>query len=284
MGSCGVEGGTDLIPKVWRAGKTHGDSSNVELKELIRWLSDSVDMSHEILFSVGGEVMVGRHRVYLGRMVNWSLTSGNLRLSVPADLRTDIVRLLTSTRDRGHTNGFEVEQFSEKWTMVGAEALATSTSGESVPAIFLIHQETAKTVVVANWPSTDREPRPKKAVLSPSSHFKRPAAGDNIEHVAWPVMPVPGRAATVAGVPECEAETDDARRPAQVSEGDRVEVRYDGKWFSGVVQRVEGNIANVQCDADEPGLITIVPLLHVRPAPSMTPPRPDAVSLVNSSG
>lgn len=49
-----------------------------------------------------------------------------------------------------------------------------------------------------------------------------------------------------------------------VSAGDQVEVEYDGEWFSGVLQLVEGEVAHVQCDVDPPHLVTLAPLRNVR--------------------
>lgn len=48
--------------------------------------------------------------------------------------------------------------------------------------------------------------------------------------------------------------------------GDRVEVEYEGHWFTGTLQSVEGEIANVKCDVDSPGVITVAPLTSVRHA------------------
>mmetsp|Transcript_34871 Transcript_34871/g.76081 ORF Transcript_34871/g.76081 Transcript_34871/m.76081 type:complete len:428 (-) Transcript_34871:152-1435(-) len=49
--------------------------------------------------------------------------------------------------------------------------------------------------------------------------------------------------------------------------GDHVEVEFEGEWFSGVLQGVEGDIAHVKCDVDEPMVITLAPLSNIRPAP-----------------
>jgi len=56
----------------------------------------------------------------------------------------------------------------------------------------------------------------------------------------------------------------------KVSRGDRVVICYQGKWFRGVLERVDvlEKLANVKCDSDSPGVITIVPLGNVWPAAS----------------
>lgn len=56
--------------------------------------------------------------------------------------------------------------------------------------------------------------------------------------------------------------------------GGNVEVEYAGTWFSGVLEYVEGDMANVKCDADPPGVLTVAPLASVRPACSALHERP----------
>jgi len=55
-------------------------------------------------------------------------------------------------------------------------------------------------------------------------------------------------------------------QPPPVSKGDSVEVQYQGKWFSGVLQGVQGEFALVSCDVDDPDIITVAPLRKVRAA------------------
>lgn len=51
-----------------------------------------------------------------------------------------------------------------------------------------------------------------------------------------------------------------------VNTGDRVEVKYQGQWLIGVLERVDGDMAKVKCDEDRPWIITVAPLTSVRPA------------------
>lgn len=53
---------------------------------------------------------------------------------------------------------------------------------------------------------------------------------------------------------------------SRVSSGDRVEVEYRGEWFRGVVQCINGDVARIRCDADEPSVITLTHISNVRPA------------------
>lgn len=65
-------------------------------------------------------------------------------------------------------------------------------------------------------------------------------------------------------------------RPSKVNKGDRVVILYNGRWFRGVLQFVDSksNMANVKCDCDSPGVITVVPLENIWPI-AMPPTSPD---------
>lgn len=46
--------------------------------------------------------------------------------------------------------------------------------------------------------------------------------------------------------------------------GERVQVNYEGTWYTGQLQAVDANgLASVRCDADAPGVLTVTPLSHV---------------------
>lgn len=66
-------------------------------------------------------------------------------------------------------------------------------------------------------------------------------------------------------IPELE-HLEASQLPPVVSKGDSVEVQYQGQWFSGVLQGVQGEFALVSCDADDPDIITVAPLRKVRAA------------------
>eukprot|EP00929_Paragymnodinium_shiwhaense_P040565 TRINITY_DN21169_c0_g1_i1.p1 TRINITY_DN21169_c0_g1~~TRINITY_DN21169_c0_g1_i1.p1 ORF type:complete len:491 (+),score=84.82 TRINITY_DN21169_c0_g1_i1:139-1611(+) len=55
-----------------------------------------------------------------------------------------------------------------------------------------------------------------------------------------------------------------------MSPGDSVQVEYEGEWFSGVLESINGELAHVKCDVDEPGVITVAHISNVRPTPSAT--------------
>jgi hypothetical protein len=62
-------------------------------------------------------------------------------------------------------------------------------------------------------------------------------------------------------VPSCNSSS---ARPRSMSNGDKVEVKYQGAWFRGVLCALNGEVAHVNCDADEGGVITVAPIDSVR--------------------
>jgi len=245
-----------LIPANLRAGPHTSDQSASELGELLKWLAESVDLDGHAMFDVGGEIQVGERSAMLGRMVQWRLpTASGQKLSVPLELRDEIAALLKTTRDRGAAECSQLDQLAAVWEIVGAE-ISTGTGTE--PAIFLINRETSQAMVVGCWPAVD---------------FTWQSTFDPREHFQLGGEPLPGSTSTVLA-PTGPQETLDAQavttalRPS-VAGGDRVEVDYQGQWFVGTIEWVQGDMASVKCDADEPGVFTITPIIHVRP---LSPP------------
>jgi len=154
-----------LTPSEVRAGPQTADASVSELRDLVRWLSETVDLTRHAVFDVASEVTIGERYVHLGRMLQWSLpnTEGQ-KLSVPLEMQEEIGTLLSTTRSRGKCDLTTVARFSEAWEIVGAEVVASPSPshtakspspGRTEPAIFLVHRETAQAIVVATWPSVD---------------------------------------------------------------------------------------------------------------------------------
>jgi hypothetical protein len=52
----------------------------------------------------------------------------------------------------------------------------------------------------------------------------------------------------------------------QVYNGDRVDVEYCGEWYRGVLQHIDGEVAHVRCDVDEPSVVTLAHISSIRPA------------------
>eukprot|EP00438_Fugacium_kawagutii_P000126 Skav218740 [mRNA] locus=scaffold1346:923797:932486:+ [translate_table: standard] len=219
-----------LVPSRIKAGS--GTLEHFELRSLFQWLVESVNLEHQVVFECGngeGEVQVGGRHVLLHRMASWQL-SGSLKLSVPLELQAEISGLLLQARNRGRIDE-EVEKFSRTWELLSAEVVsATSAGGE--PAIFLVHRTTGQAVVVAKWPAVEF----RQDSFDPGRHFgRRP-------------MPPLGRSVETRGRNQ-----------------ERVEVEYEGNWFTGTLQSVEGDVANVKCDVDPAGVVTVAPLTSVRP-------------------
>jgi len=66
--------------------------------------------------------------------------------------------------------------------------------------------------------------------------------------------------------------------------GERVQVDYEGTWYTGQLQAVDANgLASVRCDADEPGVLTVTPLSHVRRLGSQEAFGSDGISTVTTA-
>eukprot|EP00416_Gambierdiscus_australes_P025538 CAMPEP_0171068216 /NCGR_PEP_ID=MMETSP0766_2-20121228/8438_1 /TAXON_ID=439317 /ORGANISM="Gambierdiscus australes, Strain CAWD 149" /LENGTH=375 /DNA_ID=CAMNT_0011524507 /DNA_START=41 /DNA_END=1166 /DNA_ORIENTATION=+ len=267
-----------LLPESVHAGSGNPEPQQLsELRSLLHWLAESVDLSHHVVFDCGGEVMVGGRRVLLQRMATWQLSGSplsatkgcgggdpsRLKLSVPLELHGEISRMLSSARARGgHLDEATVQRLADSWDIVGTEVVSAAM-GCPEPAIFLVHKESAQAITITQWPSVEfaRSGGPS-GTFDPEQHFARCA------DLATPV-----KAYKVQMPPESLGPTGPAS-PAlvtvKVSTGDRVEVEREGQWIAGTLQKVDGNVANVRCDssASPEGVLTVAPLASVRPARS----------------
>jgi len=150
----GVKDGESLIPASLKSGggRKNAETCTAEHRSLLEWLAEVVDLSRQTVFHAPGEVHIGEHKVPLGRMVQWHISTtaaGSLKLSVPRDLETEITALLSRARRRILGNN-ELWQIREDWELLGADV---ASEGETHPAIFLVHRTSAQAVVVASWPT-----------------------------------------------------------------------------------------------------------------------------------
>lgn len=250
-------------------------------------------------------VAVGGRKVLLSRMTCLPLTGGatasRLQLSVPVDLQAEIVGLLTKVKAKGRVNDVDLAKVAEQWEVVGAE-MVSAVTGQQEPAIFLVHRSNgggqgkspARGVVVAQWPGVDfakvSEMLAAANTFNPAQHFAKlaeqpppqalaSAAGEQQQQQLLPQTSPPQRHEDVHEArqqPQLPRETTTSDvltggsgdTPPKVSTGDRVVIEFQGKWFRGVLQHVDlaGNVANVICDVDHPGVVTVVPLGNVWPA------------------
>eukprot|EP00419_Tripos_fusus_P027201 CAMPEP_0172720468 /NCGR_PEP_ID=MMETSP1074-20121228/76973_1 /TAXON_ID=2916 /ORGANISM="Ceratium fusus, Strain PA161109" /LENGTH=332 /DNA_ID=CAMNT_0013545991 /DNA_START=117 /DNA_END=1119 /DNA_ORIENTATION=+ len=249
-----------LVPHKLQAGSGAAEAHNFELHSLLQWLVSTVDLSQQVLFECGnneGEVMVGGRRVVLHRMAAWQLSDGSttgLRMSVPLDLQAEISGMLLAARRRGgQVDDPQVQRLAQSWELVGAEVVSAAM-GQPEPAIFLVHRESAQAIVIAQWPMVE----PSPSIVGAGKEAPR---FDAITHFAR--LASSGPVGTSMTNDNDGASVVPAMDRPHVSTGDRVEVEYEGQWFSGVIQWVDGDIANVKCDVDSPGVITVAPLTSV---------------------
>uniref|UniRef100_A0A7S4T415 Uncharacterized protein n=1 Tax=Alexandrium monilatum TaxID=311494 RepID=A0A7S4T415_9DINO len=241
-----------FVPAKLRAGNNGLDSQNMEFRSMLQWLVEGVDLDRHVVFECGtsdGEILVGGRRVQLQRMATWPISAGShaagLKLSVPVEMQAEIAEVLLAARARGRVEEHEVQRLAGSWEMVGAE-VASAQVGHPEPAVFLVRRGASQAMIVGHWPAVEFAPKggPASAPFDPAQHFSRLA---QTEDASGP------------------SEETSAGRPS-ICTGDRVEVEYQGEWFSGLLQGVDTNLANIQCDVDSPGVITVAPLTSVRPA------------------
>jgi len=168
--------GDSLIPETMgtggkvRATAMKADLQTSEHKRLIEWLAENCDLTSKQALWIEPEVNVGGHRALLGQMVQWALNGpGGLRLSAPVEVERELVALLMSTH-RGLLGPKQLEDFAENWLLVTTDLVADNVA---TPALFLIHKESQKAIVVAAWPNIFVEPPPALASFDPSAFFSR---------------------------------------------------------------------------------------------------------------
>jgi len=151
-----------LIPKHLKCGGHREDTSVLEVQSLIEWLREQCLFTETSVFEVGAEVQVGVHDVFLGRMMSWLLTDGEMKLSVPQQLEHEIRTLLRP----GQLAQSVLQDFALEWEMVGAEVAA---EGSTQPAIFMIHRETKEAIIIGAWPVVQPVAR---AAFDPDEYFQ----------------------------------------------------------------------------------------------------------------
>lgn len=141
-----------------------------ELRSLLLWLAECVDLSQQVTFECAGRqstITVGGRGVLLHRMVAWQLSASEgsfataaaenptraLKLSVPVDLQAEIRSMVLAVKRKGMADS-ELHRLAEAWEIVGAEVLSAAV-GSPEPAIFLVHRQLAHAMVVAQWPAVE---------------------------------------------------------------------------------------------------------------------------------
>jgi len=175
-----------------------GAAAHPELRSLLEWLADCVDLARQVNFECGAGgagVAVGGRRVLLQRMAAMPLGPGNaskLQLSVPLEMLGEVTAMLQAVRGRGGRAGeAELARVAQRWEIVAAEMVSAAT-GQQEPAIFLVHRGAedgaecgvgsvgesplARAIVVAQWPSVDFAQAAALSAFSPERHFQRLAS------------------------------------------------------------------------------------------------------------
>lgn len=259
-----------LVPDNLRVGGRGSDLRCFELQSLLRWVSDHVDIAKHSILDVGYEVSIAGRQVSLRRTVQWRLNlPEDLKLSVPVELYAEVVEVLQASRARGAASEACARRLAESWEIVVAE-IVPAGAARAEPAVFLVHVKKPQAMLVATWPSSPAV-APPRAPLDLTEHFGAavPAplgAGAAVAPRArWPATP--NWPASRRAPEQRVLEADPKRGPLPlVLAGDRVEVEYEGSWFTGVVQSVVdgGLVATVQCDVDLPDVLTTAPITSVR--------------------
>lgn len=155
-----------------------------EHKRLIEWLAENINMASKETFNVSEpEVIVAGHRALLGRMSQWRLNvAGDLKLSAPEASEWELTAILSKTRSQRLT-AQELDEFAENWLLVTTELIA---EGVATPALFLIHKESERAIVVSSWPNVTIQPLPAALcpTFDPCAFFGRAA-----EAAPQPVQP-----------------------------------------------------------------------------------------------
>lgn len=171
----GVADGSLIPADMGTGGKPRAaDMKFSEHKRLVEWLAQNVDLSCKQAYTVPEpEVNVGGHRALLGPMVQWRLNvPGGLNLSVPFELEMELVDILLKTRaERLEQDKFEA--FADDWLLLTTDLV---TDNVATPALFLIHNESQKAIVMSAWPSNISvalPPAPPVPFFDPAAFFSR---------------------------------------------------------------------------------------------------------------
>mmetsp|Transcript_31112 Transcript_31112/g.90760 ORF Transcript_31112/g.90760 Transcript_31112/m.90760 type:complete len:490 (+) Transcript_31112:140-1609(+) len=122
------------------------------------------------------------------------------------------------------------------------------------PSVLLAHRGCTQGILVANWPTKEA----LETFTATSSGAGRAGA------VAQPNAP---RASATSMVVK-EAVAADLASGGSVTwtVGSRVEVEYEGRWYSGTFHGIDGEgKATIRCDTDPDGVLTVAPLCRIRP-------------------
>lgn len=198
-----------------------------DVQALLTWLAAHVEPAEEPeVLEVGFHVPIGCRRVHLRSVAQW-LLPGSLRLSVPlGPARDELEALLATARATGRGQvDIDTARRFACTWELVTGELVVGQDGGAEPVALLAHRASDQGILVASWPTRTA----LDAALAKHGVFG---------------------ACAPAVAPRA---------------GERVEVEYDGVWYTGVFDHIdEEGQASVRCDVDAPGIITVAPLALVR--------------------
>eukprot|EP00746_Dinoflagellata_sp_MGD_P163912 gnl/MRDRNA2_/MRDRNA2_92223_c0_seq1.p1 gnl/MRDRNA2_/MRDRNA2_92223_c0~~gnl/MRDRNA2_/MRDRNA2_92223_c0_seq1.p1 ORF type:complete len:391 (-),score=74.67 gnl/MRDRNA2_/MRDRNA2_92223_c0_seq1:469-1641(-) len=122
-----------------------------EIRRMFAWLAEQVELDDAIEFDASEHnLVVASQKVQLGRIVQWRLTEGDLRLTVPQELASEISHVLAAAKENPNTlRDASARTIMDSWLLSINEAPSDSTSAVTL----LTHCQSHLSCIVANFPT-----------------------------------------------------------------------------------------------------------------------------------
>jgi len=145
---------SSIVPDKIAAGNSGpGSVSNPQAEEVRRmfaWLAEQVDLDETIEFDASQHnLAVAGQQVRMGRIVQWRLKEGDLRLTVPQDLASEVSHVLAAAKVNPSTLcDASARVIMESWLLSINQPPSEATSAVTL----LTHRQSLETCIVANFP------------------------------------------------------------------------------------------------------------------------------------
>jgi len=125
-----------------------------ELRRMFSWLAEQVEVDDQIVFDASEHrLAVAGQQVQMGRIVQWRFKEGDLRLTVPEDLASEIRNLLADAKvNPSILCDASAKTIMDSWLLSFNEPPSQTTSAVTL----LTHHQSHANCIVANFP----EPHP----------------------------------------------------------------------------------------------------------------------------
>lgn len=125
-----------------------------ELRRMFSWLAEQVELDDTIEFDASEHTLVvAGQQVQMGRIVQWRFKEGDLRLTVPADLASEIRNLLAGAKvNPSILCDANAKTIMDSWLLSMNEPPSQTTSAVTL----LTHHQSHENCIIANFP----EPHP----------------------------------------------------------------------------------------------------------------------------